>query len=169
MNNVKRIIAFRITRFTLAGAINTTTNFAILNFVYYGLHQNKITSIVIATSCAIAVSFILNRNFVFLDKERPMKKLAQFLVVSVIGVFIIQNSVYALGIVLLQHHEAGVVSAMHSITNIKLKDSFVDVNLSNIVASFVVMFWNYNGYRVFVFNGKRQGNEIIEDISTETA
>jgi len=168
MNQVKRIIAFRITRFTLAGAINTATNFAVLNFVFYGLHQGKITSIVVATSCAIAVSFVLNRNFVFLDKERPIKKLVQFLVVSVIGVFLIQNSVYALGIMLLQHHEAGVASVAHGITGLNLKDSFIDVNLSNVIASFVVMFWNYNGYRVFVFNGKRQGNEIIEDFNTET-
>ncbi len=169
MKYAKRLVASRVTRFTIAGAVNTITNFAVLNFMYYGLHQNKIISIVIATSCAITVSFILNRNFVFSDKERPIKKLPQFMVVSVLGVFLIQNSVYALCIVLLNHHEAGIAGVIQRGLGLRLSDSFVNVNLSNVIASLAVMFWNYNGYRIFVFNGKRHGNEIIEDLSTETA
>jgi len=169
MEHVKKIVAFRITRFGLAGAVNTATNFAVLNFAFYGLRQNKITSIVIATSCAIAISFILNRNFVFLDKDRPVTKLARFMVVSVAGVFLIQNGVYVIGIVLLHGHESEVIGTVQHITGYKLSSNFIDVNLSNFIASLAVMFWNYNGYRIFVFNGERRGNEVIEDIGTETA
>src|SRR5437867_489812 len=94
MEHLKKIIAFRVTRFGLAGLINTAVSFAALNVAFYVQHQSKQFSIVIATTCAIAVSFLLNRNFVFLDKSHPAKKLVRFIVVSVIGVFLIQNIVY---------------------------------------------------------------------------
>ncbi len=169
MGRLKKIVAFRITRFGLAGIINTATNFAVLNVAFYGLHLNKLASIMIATACAIAVSFILNRNFVFQDKDRPIKKLARFVVVSVVGVFVIQTSVYAVCIALLHGHEAGIIGELRSIIGYRLSSNFVDINLSNVVASLAVLFWNYNGYRIFVFNGKRRGNEIIEDLSSEAA
>src|SRR6266568_3515052 len=108
MEHLKKIIAFRVTRFGLAGLINT------------------------------AVSFLLNRSFVFLDKERPVRKLARFIMVSVAGVFLIQNSVYAVCLVLLHSREAGVIRTMQSITGYQLSSNFVDVNLSNLVASFAV-------------------------------
>jgi putative flippase GtrA len=159
MEHLKKIVAFRVTRFGVAG----------LNCAFYILHQSKLASIVIATSCAIAVSFILNRNYVFIDKARPVKKLARFVAVSVVGVFLIQNSVYALCIVLLGNHESGITGVITSITGYRVNNNFVAINLSNLIASFVVMFWNYNGYRLFVFNGARRGNEAFEDIGTETA
>src|SRR6266704_7163792 len=155
MRQLKYLITFRLTRFTLAGAVNTTVNFAVLNFMFYALHLNKMVSIVIATSFAIVVSFILNRNFVFLDKERSANKLVRFVVVSVLGVFLVQNSVYGLGIVLLSGHETGLTNIIRTVFGVRFSDSFIDVNLSNTVASFAVLFWNYNGYKLFVFNGKR--------------
>jgi putative flippase GtrA len=169
MEHLKKIIAFRVTRFGIAGIINTATSFAVLNIVFYSLHLNKLVSIMIATACAIAVSFILNRNFVFQDKDRPAMKLARFVLVSVVGVFVIQNSVYVLCIALLHGHEAGIIGAFRNVSGYQLGSNFVDINLSNVVASLAVMFWNYNGYRIFVFNGKRRGNEIIEDINPEAA
>jgi len=169
MERLKKIITFRVTRFGLAGAVNTATNFAVLNFAFYGLHLNKLASIIIATTCAIAVSFILNRSFVFLDKARPAKKLVRFIFVSVIGVFLVQNSVYAIGLALLHGREAGVVNAVYGLSGFRLSNNFIDVNLSNLVASFAILFWNYNGYKLFVFNGRRRDNEVIEDIGTETA
>jgi putative flippase GtrA len=169
MERLKKIVTFRIARFSAAGLINTATNFAVLNVAFYVLHQNKFTSIVIATSCAIAVSFILNRSFVFKDKAQPTEKLARFVAVSVVGIFLVQNSVYALCIVLLRNHESGVIDVIKSITGYRVSNDFVDVNLSNLIASFGVMFWNYNGYKLFVFNGRRRGNEVSEAIGTEAA
>jgi putative flippase GtrA len=168
MNHVQKIVAFPITRFGLAGMANTAVSFAILNLVFYGLHQGKLASVVIATSCAIALSFMLNRSFVFLDKERATKKLGRFILVSVAGVFLIQNAVYAVCIAFLHGHESGAITAIHRLATIRLSSEFVDINLSNLLASFAVMFWNYNGYRIFVFNGERHGNRIIEDSVTET-
>jgi putative flippase GtrA len=169
MEYLKKIVAFRVARFSLAGLTNTAVSFAVLNVAFYVLHQSKLASIVVASTCAIAVSFLLNRNFVFLDKSRPAKKLARFIVVSVIGVFLIQNIVYALGLALLHSHEAGVMNAVYSLSGVNLSSNFIDVNISNLIASLTVMFWNYNGYKLFVFDGKGSRNETIEDFGTETA
>lgn len=168
MGHVKNVVAFRLIRFLIVGAGNTTVNFAVLNFAFYGLHQGKLVSSFMATACAVAFSFILNRAYVFIDKERPAKKLALFIAVTVSGVMLIQNSVYDIGIHLLRNHELGVINAVHSLASIHLNGNFVDVNISNLIASVFVMFWNYNGYKIFVFRGKRVGDEIIEE-ANETA
>jgi putative flippase GtrA len=169
MRSIKQVTNFRAVRFTLSGAVNTAVNFTILNAAFYSLHLSKFVSIIIATACAIGVSFMLNRNYVFRDKDRPVKKLPRFVAVSVLGVFIIQNSVYGLCVLLLHNHEFGVIDAIQQLSSVHLSSSFVDINFSNAIASFAVLFWNYNGYKLFVFNGKRQGNEVIEDTGTETA
>jgi len=162
MGLVKKIVAVRLGRFVIIGICNTIINFAILNFAFYGLHQGKLVSSFIATSCAVIFSFILNRNFVFLDKKRPVMKLTIFIIVTVSGILIVQNSIYALGIFLLHNHEFGVINFIHDLTRISLSRNFVDVNLSNAVASLLVMIWNYNGYRWFVFKTQRIGNDVDE-------
>lgn len=159
---LKAIVAFRVLRFVVVGVGNTALNFAILNFAFYGLHESKLVSSFIATTCAVIFSFIMNRSFVFLDKDRPAKKLVLFIAVTVSGVLLVQNTIYAFGLHLLSHHEAGVITLVHDLIDIKLSRNFVDVNLSTVVAALFVMIWNYNGYRIFVFNGERYGNEVVE-------
>lgn len=159
MKYIKQIFSFRVNRFMLAGALNTTVNFAVLNLVVYGLGLHKIAAIIIATGCAIAVSFVVNRSFVFRNKERPSKKLTRFILVSALGVFVIQSGVYALCVLLLRGSLAGVTSVLQGTMGYRLSGTFIAINLSNIVASLAVMFWNYNGYRLFVFNRKEQASE----------
>lgn len=167
MRYSRRISADRRFRFILTGLINTLVNFAVLNFAFYGLHRDRFVSIIIATSCAIGVSFILNRSFVFADKSRPARKLVRFAVVSTLGVFIIQNLVYALGILLMDGHEGPIISAVQGPTGYELGKDFVDINFSNILASLAVMIWNYNGYRLFVFNDR--GEDAAETAVEEAA
>jgi putative flippase GtrA len=162
MGLVDRIIAFRLGRFVIIGICNTVINFIILNIAFYGLHQGKLVSSFIATSCSVVFSFILNRSFVFADKERPAMKLVFFIIVTLSGILLVQNSVYALGIYLIHNHEFGLINFVHKLAGIHISRDFVDVNLSNVIASLFVMVWNYNGYRLFVFKAKRHGDEIIE-------
>ncbi|HUC89425.1 MAG TPA: GtrA family protein [Patescibacteria group bacterium] len=166
MIHIKKILAFRVSRFVLVGVANTAINFAILNLAFYGLHQTKLTSSFIATGCAVIFSFIMNRNFVFQDKSRSMQKLALFIILTASGVMLVQNSIYALGILLFHGHTLGISNVIHGLIRIRLSDTFIDVNLSNLVASLGVMVWNYNGYRLFVFKGERHGNDVIETETT---
>lgn len=154
MTLLGKFASYRYARFLLVGAGNTAINFVVLNVSFYSLHQNRIASSILATSCAVIFSFVFNRSFVFRDKSQPLKKFAHFTIVSAVGVLLIQTSIYAVGVFLLQH----VVSS-----------NFVIINLSNLIASFVVMFWNYNGYRLLVFNDKKQNNDLIEETGQEAA
>lgn len=138
MNHLRKLHSSRLARFLLVGAGNSTINFIVLNAAFYSLRQGKIASSILATSCAIVFSFALNRSFVFRDKDRPLGKFVRFILVSAGGVLLIQTSTYALSVTLLQYFVNG---------------SFALINLSNLLASFVVMFWNYNGYRLLVFIG----------------
>jgi len=162
----KGLVGFRLTRFVIVGLLNTVVNFSILNFSFYYLNQSKLVSSFIATTCAVVFSFILNRYFVFEDKGHLGKQIAAFILVTVVGTLVIQNLVYALFTYILHNHELGITNLIYTIAKIKVRSSFVDVNVSNLIASLVVMLWNYNGYRILVFNGKRYGNDIIE---TDTA
>jgi putative flippase GtrA len=155
-------------RFILAGLVNTAVNFAVLNLAFYGLRQNKLTSVALATVCAISVSFLINRTFVFVDKGNPGRKLVRFVVISMAGVFMVQNGVYALALLLISGHEAPVISAAHSITGRGFSADFIDINCSNALASLAVMLWNYNGYRLFVFNGAGK-KDVVEAAVEEPA
>lgn len=149
MNTVRM---FRIARFSLAGVVNTGVNFIVLNLAFNRLHYGELLSMAIATVCAIGVSFVLNRSFVFLDKTHAGRAFTRFAVVSMLGTFLVQNVVYALAFLLLQHYGGGAVTALHRTTG--LGAGVAMVNASNVLASLAVAFWNYNGYRLFVFSSK---------------
>ena len=164
MQHYRHLLRFRPARFLLAGAVNTGVNFGVLNMLIYGLHQNKITSILVSTLCAIAVSFLLNRSFVFQDTERAGQRLPRFVLVAAMGVFVIQNSVYMACLFLL-HPYATYLSAL--LSGSRLGPAVIEVNLSNLFASITVMFWNYNGYKLFVFDRKFRRHDAVE-ASAET-
>lgn len=156
---VARLTASRFIRFLLAGGVNTAVNFAVLNLVYYQFGQDRLVSIMVATACAIGVSFILNRSFVFGDKNKAFVKLRRFVLVSVLGVFVIQNTVFMASSYILERFIGPSTSG---------GKSALLINLSNVIASAAVMLWNYNGYRLFVFDTEKTTRQPIEEQSSET-
>lgn len=134
----------RFARFLLAGGVNTAVNFIVLNVSIYGLHLHKILASVLATCTAIACGFMLNRSFVFGDRNRTGIKLVRFMAISVAGVLLIQTSVYAACLTVL-------TSIFHDQGYLGLTANIFEVNASNLAGSIAVMLWNYTGYRLWVF------------------
>jgi putative flippase GtrA len=158
----------RIVRFILVGVTNAAISFGMLNLLYYGLHQGKIVSSIISTSCALLFSFAMNRGFVFADKTRAIhKQFIPFAVVTVSGSFIVLNLVYILGLRLLEGNEQFIINAVHAITGVTLVESFIDINVSTVLGAIAAMFWNYNGYRLFVFKGKKPEEHYVEAAEAE--
>lgn len=146
----------RVVRFLLVGVSNAVLHFSILNASFFFLHQSKIGASIIATIFAMSYSFILNRNFVF--KKRSDKLSSQaipFIVVTVSGMLIVHNLIYLMMVWLLEHNGIGVTMFIENISGHLLSADFVDINLSTVVGATVAMIWNYNGYRLFVFHGKK--------------
>ena len=168
MRHFNRIIGSRPSRFAIAGVFNTLVNFLILNLAFYVLHLDKLVSVFVSTSCAISVSFLLNRSFVFMDKTRPLKRALVFSAVTLFGVLLIQTSVYSFCTFLLHNREMVIQGVVHAVSGLNLTTDFVNINASNAIASLCVMFWNYNCYRLFVFSDSRyeHGDEAGEEIAT---
>jgi putative flippase GtrA len=154
MIHINKLLSLRLGRFLVVGLGNTTINFAVLNIAFYCLRLPAILASILATSCAILCSFLLNRNFVFRDRAEPLKKLVRFTFISAAGVLLVQTSSYAVFVAMLKHF---------------MSNELVAINLGNLIASFVVMFWNYNGYRLVVFKPQRQSNALVEADDAETA
>lgn len=162
---MKKLIEFRVTRFVLVGMSNTVINFMALNFAYFVLSQSKLVSSFIATFLAMTFSFLLNRQFVFMDKSSFHRQLVPFAIVTMTGVLLLQNGIYAICLSILTSHSADIQKTVHDFTGVFLARNFIVINLGNLLASLVVMIWNYNGYRVFVFNNnyERHGDDVIKE------
>ena len=161
---IQQLASKRAGRFVAVGLCNAAISFGLLNLIFYNFHTSKIIASIIATSCALIFSFIMNRGFVFDDKTRHARQqLPIFVIVTISGSLVLLNLVYALSLHLLNGHEHFIIDPFKSLTSITLKKSFVDINTSTIIGAVVALFWNYNGYKRFVFKGSHK------DAAEETA
>jgi putative flippase GtrA len=150
----------RIARFVVVGVCNAAISFGLLNLCFSYLHQGKITSSIISTTCAVLFSFAMNRNFVFSDKSRRAHhQFLPFVLVTLSGSLVVLNLVYIGCVAYLERHGAWLTSLIHSITHLRISQDIVDINLSTVAGALVAMVWNYNGYRLFVFSKKEATHE----------
>lgn len=162
----KAILAHRATRFVIVGLCNAAISFGVLNLAYYAFHQSKITSSIMATACALVFSFVFNRGFVFADKATKMRyQLPAFVIVTVSGSFLVLNIIYALSLKLLAGNEQLFTAPVHLLTGITLPESFIDINLSTVIGAVAAAFWNYYGYKLFVFrvSKKQAAQDVVEE------
>ena len=144
----------RIFRFLIVGGTNALLHFTVLNVCFFILGQAKITSSIIATIVALTYSFFLNKNYVFRNKEsaKLKKQAIRFISVTVFGMLIIHNSVFALAIWYLEGVGVNISTSLHSILQDKITIDFIIINTATIIGAIFAMFWNYNVYRFFVFD-----------------
>lgn len=160
---LRKILAERKLRFVVIGVCNATISFGILNIAFGILHQGKIESSIIATSCALAFSFVMNRGFVFGDKtKRAHQQLPAFVIVTVTGSLLVLNLVYIASLWVLGGHEGLIIGPIKALTTIRLSQNFVDINASTVIGAIAALLWNYNGYRWFVFKGQGEKNSVEE-------
>ncbi len=145
------MLQYRILRFAAVGIINTSINFLILNFSFYRLGLGKIAANVVATSVALIISFVLNREFVFIHRGHWIKQFLTFALVTAIGTLVINNAVYILALSVLKGHFSYDVSNWLRDAGIKLSRDFIEINCSALIATVFSMVWNYTGYRKVVF------------------
>ncbi len=154
---LKKLRSNRITRFIIVGTCNAAISFGLLNLAYYSFHRSKIMASIISTTCALIFSFIMNRNFVFADKSKKAHQQAPaFILVTISGSFIILNLVYILSLKILNGHEGLFIEPVKVLTSVVLSKSFIEINVSTVAGAVVALFWNYNGYKWFVFKGSKK-------------
>jgi putative flippase GtrA len=155
----------RIAKFLLVGTMNAAISFGILNISFYYLHQSKIVSSLIGTSCALFFSFVMNRNYVFGAKSESAKKqILPFVLVTISGSLLMLNLVYTASIYVLDARGLWLTQTINNLTGLGLSQNFVDINVSTAIGAMFAMVWNYNGYKLFVFKNK----SILEDDEAST-
>jgi len=160
---LQKLLAERKLRFVVIGICNATISFGILNVAFAVFHQGKIESSIIATSCALAFSFFMNRGFVFGDKtKKAHQQLPIFIIVTVTGSLLVLNLVYILSLKVLNGHEGLIIDPIKLVTSLTLTKNFVDINLSTVIGAIAALLWNYNGYKWFVFKGQGKKNSVEE-------
>jgi putative flippase GtrA len=134
-------------RFGIVGAANTVLDFGIL-FLLVHLGLDKIVANYISTSIAFCSSFYFNRKFTFKAKGGNLKKeIALFLVVTMIGLWVIQPLVIA-GV-------AALITPLHLQSSLALLSE-------KLVATVASLIWNYIMYAKFVFPAPKQDQESKE-------
>ena len=139
MNFLKNRHPKRFAKFSIIGSLNFLVDIAVLNILSYitGFNKGVFAAIFSAISFLIAnvSSYYLNRKWTFRNNEKK-SRYKVFLAISVMGIVANMLIVY-------------------NFTTYISQPYFSDImwlNVSKIIATGFVMFFNYYGYKKYVFN-----------------
>lgn len=134
--NFKQLISF--VRFLIIGTSNTVVDFFVFNLLlsYFGA-PFFIFAKIISFFFALCHSFYWNSIWSFeSDRRIDVKVTSKFLFVTLIG-FGINISVSYL--------------ALNFLTPLGIFDFQINANIANLLATIFNLFWNFLGYKIFVF------------------
>jgi mannosyltransferase len=124
-------------RFGAVGVINTIVDFGILNLFVITLGLPLVTSNIVSTTAAMAVSFFLNKNTVFKSTGNARRQIMLFLVVTLAGIWIVQTCIVVWAYLLLNGLSPE-----------------VKLNVAKAIGIMFGLVWNYVWYSRVVFDDK---------------
>lgn len=135
-------------RFALVGVVNTGVDFVALNLLVLAFGFGLVAANIVSTTCAMLISFVLNRRVVF-QHQGPdaWRQFILFIVVTVAGIWLIQT------IIVVQVYEM-LESALQSTQQSGLL-AWLILNTAKVVGVAVGIVWNYLWYSRFVFKGRQ--------------
>jgi mannosyltransferase len=146
MNKIKmhatRLSQSKQVRFGAVGIVNTLVDFGLFNILILLVELPILVANILATTTAMLVSFILNRNGVFRSKGSSRIEIVLFFATTLTGLWIIQN-----GVILTLYPLLGTLPIP------------IKLNIIKAIAIIIGLVWNYVWYSRVVFNDKR--NMII--------
>ncbi len=129
-------------KFVIVGFINTAIDFAVLNLLMYLTNIYKGPEIIIfnaiSFTAAVTNSYLMNKYWTFGDRSRTgaAKQFVEFLAVSIIGIILNTAIVYS------------VTTLIQPMFGLGVK---LWANFAKVIATAVVLGWNFIGYKFFVF------------------
>jgi putative flippase GtrA len=145
----------RFSKFAAVGTLGTVIDFGVLNLLILTFGFSKGLAKTCSFTVAVINSFIWNRLWTFREaRDRPIGPLlVQFFLVSVGGLLLNQAIFLSLDAWVLG--EAGVLAApMAALAlNVGLNHYELAYNLSNAIATIIVLFWNFGANRLWTFRG----------------
>lgn len=135
----KNILKSEKIRFAIVGGINTAVDFIVLLALSVLVGVPVVFANIVSTSCAMTVSFVLNKRAVFGNTDRRNKRqVISFLAVTLSGIWLVQSLVIAV-----------VFKGLMSLSS--QYDSAVLLIAAKLFATIISLIWNYVGYSKFVF------------------
>ena len=135
-------------RVGLVGVVNTLLDFALFNFLAGRCRWTKIRANLVSASVAMTFSFLANWHWVFpAHGGHPAERALRFLAVTLTSGWLVQNGVIRL-------LDAGTLKLLTRVvgpTYSEAKMNLLHRNLLKAAAVGAGMFWNYAGYRMWVF------------------
>jgi len=128
----------RFIKFSIVGTSGAVVDFSILNLMILVFGWPKIWANALSFSCAVLNNFTWNRLWTFPEsKERKVHgQLAQFALVSITGLMINETIFLSLSRVLAPHF-----------------GNVIGYNLAKVIATLLVLVWNFNANRRFTYRG----------------
>lgn len=139
---VKNKFFLQFGKFFIVGILNTGLDFAVLNFLMWITQTYKGTSIIIFStisfSIAVTNSYFLNKYWTFGDqsKEKAPQQFIKFMGVAIIGLILNNSIIYAI---------TTLINPIFGLTLV------LWANFAKVIATGVVLAWNFAGYKLFVF------------------
>ena len=130
----------RFAKFSIVGSFNFLVDIIVLNILSYitGFNKGVFAAIFSAISFLLANvnSYYLNKKWTFKSNSKN-SKYKMFLAVSIMGIFV----------------NAVVVYNFTTYINQTYFSDIVWLNISKIIATLLVVFFNYYSYKKYVFSG----------------
>lgn len=134
---VRQLAKYEKVRFVMVGSVNTLVDFAVLVILATMIGLPAIIANVLSTSCALAVSFLLNKKAVFGDTDpHNRQQLVLFIIVTLSGVWVLQ------GVLILA------ISSWLQLLALGTTESLL---LAKVIATVGSLVWNYVWYSRVVF------------------
>lgn len=135
----RTIFRYEKVRFITVGVINTLVDFSILLSLSLLLNFPVFLANVVSTSCALAVSYLLNKKAVFdSDAKHTVRQVVLFVIVTLTGLWVLQT-LTILGVsALITSYVSGI-------------DTALAVVIGKVIATVVSLTWNYVWYSRVVF------------------
>lgn len=145
----------RLKRFGLVGVVNTVLDAALFNLLtWHVIALPVLWASVLAGTLAMLNSFVANQRFTFRARHTPLRRVALFVVITLLGIYAIRPLILDVFITTWLW-PANRLLALLARVGVLADGDFVRRNLGWLVAVAVAMLFNYVGYREFVFMPER--------------
>lgn len=132
-------VLWQFVKFGLIGVSNTAINFGVLNILALltGIDKGPATGVfeAVAFLFALTNSYFWNSHWSFENKNpRTTAEFLKFTTVTVVGLFL----------------SSGIITVVTGFHHPGISDSRW-LNISNLIATLIVAFWNFSGFKFIVF------------------
>jgi len=137
----------RFIRFSIVGISGTIIDFGVFNILMQIMNVHPIAAKITSFSIAVFNNYLWNRLWTYPEsRNHPFfKQISQFLIVSVIGLFI-NTFIFSLS------YQPLIIFTEKILTNkFFISPDTIGPNLAAIIATIVVLFWNYYANRYWTF------------------